>query len=381
MQQRYVSNNWLLSLLVSVSCLSGLVGCVTVPLAPTHLDEYAKKFTPPLRHGRVYCYRKYEYFACAITLPLTVDGRHSTELAPNTYTYLDLAPGSHTFATTGPFASPYSVNLNIQPQTQYFLRQDPRMGYVQNQFHLIATDEVRAKNDLKKCRLVQTFNSPSGTTLPKSRTTTHGTGFAVSPSGHVLTAYHVVENADQVHVRFGNDDWQEARVLSHSRAFDVALLKIPTGTPAFLSLSPPDSVRQGQEVFTIGYPVPGILGVQPKYANGVISSETGLSDEASLLQMTVPIQPGNSGGALVAPNGEVVGIVTSSAAVRFFLATTGTIPQNVNWAVNADYFRPLVEKATASAPREAEIKSTKARDDVVSLVRNATCLVQVESRR
>ena len=58
---------------------------------------------------------------------------------------------------------------------------------------------------------------------------------------------------------------------------------------------------------------------------------------ASILQMSVPIQPGNSGGPLIDEHGRVVGIVTSTAALKNFLHFTGTLPQNLNWAVRAEY--------------------------------------------
>lgn len=376
---RYASRSCSLTLLVSVLSGAAQTGCVTVPVAPPHLDKSAKQFSISPRNGRVYCYRKYEYFACAITLPLTVDGHHVVDLAPDTYVCFDLDPGVHTFATSGPYTAPYSINLDIQPRALYFLRQDPRMGYWQNKFYLVETDARAAKVDMERCRLVQAFNEPAGVRSPLSTTIAHGTGFAVSSNGHILTAYHVVENCDRIRVRFSNEEWLDAKLLKHSRACDVALLKISTGTPTHLPLCDVGSVRQGQKVFTIGYPVPGVLGETPKYTEGVISSQTGLTDEASLLQVTVPIQPGNSGGALVNSNGKVVGLITSSAAVKSFFAATGTIPQNVNWAVNADYIRPLLGEVGAPFESKAVIKPLGTDGDVVSFVRSATCLVEVRS--
>ena len=62
----------------------------------------------------------------------------------------------------------------------------------------------------------------------------------------------------------------------------------------------------------------------------------------SLIQTTVPIQPGNSGGPLSDEAGHVVGVVTSTAAVQSFLKYTGTLPQNINWAVKSEYLHPLL---------------------------------------
>lgn len=168
-----------------------------------------------------------------------------------------------------------------------------------------------------------------------------GTGFMIATNGIIVTAYHVVDNAKDIQVRLSSGTWVDAKLLKHSRSTDLAVLKIATPTPAHLRIADMTSVKQGQRVFTMGYPVSGVLGDEVKYTNGVISSLSGIQGEDSLMQITVPVQPGNSGGPLVNEAGEVVGVITSSAAISAFLRLTGTLPQNVNWAVKANYLTSL----------------------------------------
>ena len=130
---------------------------------------------------------------------------------------------------------------------------------------------------------------------------------------------------------------------SVSPANDLALLKVNTDTTHFLPLAAARSASVGQKVFTIGFPVTDVLGDDPKFTEGSISSLTGPSGEISFLQISVPVQPGNSGGPLVNESGEVVGVVTASAAIIPFLSATGTLPQNVNWAIKSDFALPLFE--------------------------------------
>ena len=141
-----------------------------------------------------------------------------------------------------------------------------------------------------------------------------------------------------------------------------------SGLP-YLSLGKAGALQLGDSVFTIGYPATDILGPEPKFTDGSISSLSGLGGEASLLQMTVPVQPGNSGGPVVNGQGYAVGVVTSSAAVRPFLKATGTLPQNINWAVKADYAAPFFE-APAAQPAAGD------RTEAISRTIKATCMVE-----
>jgi S1-C subfamily serine protease len=97
--------------------------------------------------------------------------------------------------------------------------------------------------------------------------------------------------------------------------------------------------------------------------------------EYSLMQISVPVQPGNSGGPLVDVSGGVIGMVTSTIAVEAFFKETGTLPQNINWAVKADYIIPLVPHQRLS---ETEIETKNTISDPVALVKKSVCLVKTK---
>lgn len=188
-----------------------------------------------------------------------------------------------------------------------------------------------------------------------------------------MTAYHVVQDAKSVRVHLADRAVAEAKVEKVSPQNDLAVLRINVQTPYFLPLAPAGSVHVGDRVFTMGYPAASLLGQEPKFTEGSVSALSGLGGEAALLQVSVPVQPGNSGGPLVNERGEVVGVVTSTAAVEAFLSATGTLPQNVNWAVKADYARPLYDVPT--------VKSLAgSRAHAIEWARRAICLVEASSR-
>ncbi len=177
-----------------------------------------------------------------------------------------------------------------------------------------------------------------------------GTCFAVGRDGRVLTAYHVVAAAREINVIFANGDRSSATIDQQSSTTDLALLRVDRKLESILPLSRSRPPQVGDTVFTMGYPTPELLGQEPKYTDGAISALSGPGGEATFMQITVPVQPGNSGGPLVNDRGEVVGVVSSTAAVLPFLKATGSLPQNVNWAVKAGYAAPLVRDTAGPGP-------------------------------
>jgi len=231
----------------------------------------------------------------------------------------------------------------------------------------------RLANDLESRLRAAESNPPptvSQSTTPSQPTKGYGTCFAVSDS-EVLTSHHVVEGASIVTVVFQDGVEKGAIVLEQSQSTDLALLKINGTTPAFLPLAPMRSLKVGEEVFTLGFPVTSILGTDAKFTEGSVSSLSGIQNDASFFQMSVPVQPGNSGGPVVNVRGEVVGIVTATAAIEAFYAATGSLPQNINWASKSDYAQLLFDALDLE-------KRAKDRAEAIEMTYSALCKVTAE---
>jgi S1-C subfamily serine protease len=190
-----------------------------------------------------------------------------------------------------------------------------------------------------------------------------GTCFVASSKGHILTAQHVIDGSSTIKIKLSGDDkFYDAKVLQVSKSNDIALLKIDANTPNWLHMISTKTISSGTQIFTMGYPVQQLLGEEPKFNDGSVSSMSGLSGEATYMQISVPIQPGNSGGPVVTFDGSVIGIVTSTAAVKPFLSFTGSLPQNINWAIKSDYAMVMLDqpyKVTKSTTRENVIDEVK----------------------
>ena len=104
-----------------------------------------------------------------------------------------------------------------------------------------------------------------------------------------------------------------------------------------------------EAVATVGFPNTGLQGFAPKLAKGEIASLGGAQDDARHSQSSAPIQPGNSGGALVDERGNVIGVVMSKLSQQAALATSGTLAENVNHAVKSIYLLGFLHGGFAGA--------------------------------
>jgi S1-C subfamily serine protease len=204
--------------------------------------------------------------------------------------------------------------------------------------------------DIKQQIATFTPGPPAASTHSETKTAIQqvGTAFVVRPDGYLLTAFHVVKGAKEIEVSCAETGKIAALVERFSEANDLAVLRVVDGkTPTYLSLADQRSVSLGEQVFTIGYPAPDLLGSEAKFNEGTISSLS-VGGDAGYMQISVPVHPGNSGGALLNRSGDVVGIVIATASAMNFLKGTGTLPQNVSWAVKGAFAVPLFDTPPAS---------------------------------
>ena len=125
---------------------------------------------------------------------------------------------------------------------------------------------------------------------------------------------------------------------------DIAILKLAKAPPLAatqIKLGDSSQARMGERIFTIGYPASKIMGEKPKYSEGVINALTGLKDDPAFFQVSVPVQPGNSGGPLFNERGEVIGITTASLS-SLAMDAMGAIAQNVNYAIKSSFVKNLL---------------------------------------
>jgi S1-C subfamily serine protease len=163
-----------------------------------------------------------------------------------------------------------------------------------------------------------------------------GSGIVVNEEGYVLTDAHVVKSCRSIAVKTQNGDAQTAKLEAIDPKNDLALIQSPAGYGQSAQFRPQSNpVKLGESIGVIGYPLTGILSTEPKATFGQINSVAGIGNDYTLLQISAPIQPGNSGGPVLDTSGNVIGIVVSQASLAM-ISKTGSIPQNVNFAIRGE---------------------------------------------
>jgi S1-C subfamily serine protease len=239
----------------------------------------------------------------------------------------------------------------------------------------IAEGQKLARN-FKPRKAPKPGTAVSTTDLLDSRPLASGTGFFVSEDGYLISNAHVVEGGTQIRL-VTNLGLLSAKVLNVDMANDLALLKA-SGRFAPLPIISSRTVKLGGTVATVGFPDPGLQGFAPKLAKGEIAALSGAGDDARYFQISVPLQPGNSGGALVDERGNVIGIVSAKLDAAAALAATGSLPENVNYAVKSSLLLSFLESLPAvSAKLKVPATAGRKFEDVVKSAQEAAVLVLV----
>ena len=198
-----------------------------------------------------------------------------------------------------------------------------------------------------------------------------GTGFFITRDGHILTCHHVIKGAAKIVIAIEGKTFP-AILVREDPNNDLALLKINGSFPA-IAFSSDRSAKMGQAVFTIGYPNPGLQGVSAKFTEGTINSLTGFQDDVRLYQISIPVQPGNSGGALLDENGNILGVIVAMLNAKTTFKITGSLPQNVNYAVKSIYAQALLDTLPEVVGKLSSPAKTKA--DAIANAEKGTVMV------
>ncbi|MEP6922459.1 MAG: Do family serine endopeptidase [bacterium] len=207
--------------------------------------------------------------------------------------------------------------------------------------------------------------------MPEQRRSGLGSGVIISTDGYILTNHHVIDGAEQIKVDLNDNRTLDAKVVGSDQPSDLAVLKLDATNLPVIALGDSDKVRVGDVVLAIGNP----LGIGQTVTMGIISAkgrQTGLSSGSfeDFLQTDAPINQGNSGGALVSTNSELIGINSQILSPSGGSIGIGfAIPSNMARAITDTLVKTgkvrrgqlgiTVVKLNTDAAKELGIKETK----------------------
>ena len=155
-----------------------------------------------------------------------------------------------------------------------------------------------------------------------------GSGVIISPDGYIVTNNHVIAKATQLSVTMNNNKTYEATVVGTDPTSDIALIKVDTEDPLpYLVFGDSDNIRIGEWVLAVGNP----FNLTSTVTAGIVSAKArNLGRNQSFIQTDAAVNPGNSGGALVNTNGELVGINTAiTSQTGAYIGYSFAVPSNI----------------------------------------------------
>lgn len=203
-----------------------------------------------------------------------------------------------------------------------------------------------------------------------------GTGFVVSPNGHIVTNSHVIDSCTgDIKGNLAGEAAMVLRVVSSDATNDLALLQAPsTATFKDFAKIRDRSMHSGDSVVAIGFPLHGYLSSDLTVTTGIVSSLSGFRNHTGRLQISAAVQAGNSGGPLFDLSGQVAGVVVAKLNALRMIKETGQLTENVNFAIKTGALRDFLDNSVVpyqTAEPKSELKTT----DIAANARPYTMLI------
>ncbi|MGJ5076366.1 tetratricopeptide repeat protein [Bradyrhizobium oligotrophicum] len=225
---------------------------------------------------------------------------------------------------------------------------------------------------------------------PAHTETVTGTGFAITFDGVIITNNHVISECDSLikaRLEGTPDQYSVATVIGRDERHDLAALRlqragsnqVPIRAVPRAILRKGPTVLQGEKAIAYGFPLRGLLATNGNLTLGNVSALSGIGDDHSYIQITTPVQPGNSGGPLYDGSGHIIGVVVAKLnALRVMLAT-GDVPQNVNFAVELGAVRQFLKQNRLEVAEE-DSTTELAVPEIALKAKLSTYLIECEAR-
>lgn len=242
------------------------------------------------------------------------------------------------------------------------------------------SEAQRLSSNWKKGQLLVRENQPAGSTAKTPVTsgnltkTGTGTAFIVGKAGEAITNLHVIDGCKEVRAE-GREG--VVKVTTSDAVNDLSLIQLPGAVSATASItSDPAKLRQGEDIIAFGFPLNAVLSSGGNLTPGVVSALTGLGNNTNQIQITAPIQPGSSGSPVLNKKGEVVGVVSMKLSDTKMVKATGSVGQNVNFAVSGQTLKSFLDTHKVDYRKGGFMSFEKSTADLADEARKWTTVVE-----
>jgi S1-C subfamily serine protease len=184
-----------------------------------------------------------------------------------------------------------------------------------------------------------------------------GTAFAVAGDGYVVTNHHVVEGCGHLEAIVGKTRIPDIQVLAVDAYADLALIKLDHQFDTVAAFRGDPPVRLGEPVMVAGFPMRHVVSTSFTVTTGVISALAGINDYTGELQISAPVQPGNSGGPLLDRAGNVIGIVSAQLDDWYAVDAVDAMPQNINFAVSGAVVQKFLSQNQVNFVKRSSVET------------------------
>jgi S1-C subfamily serine protease len=216
----------------------------------------------------------------------------------------------------------------------------------------------------------------NGSKTPAKPAAQQGSGFFINGAGDVLTCYHVIEGKAKV-TAYSNEAQLPLTLVRADKKNDLAVLRSNSGNHTYITFKKGKSFLPGEHCIALGYPLQGILSQEVNITSGQVSAMSGPDNDIRLLQVTAPIQQGNSGGPLLNDRGQICGLVMSKLNAIKLADATGDIPENIGFALNAQMIKIFLDAYGVNYD-ESDSEVVIPDPDIANKFRSAVLLIVAE---
>ena len=231
----------------------------------------------------------------------------------------------------------------------------------------VGADNIQARILQYACALAKGESKPAGKT-------TIGAGIVTTRAGLILTNHHVVDGCSAIRVIDSLKNKASAELVGSDPKNDLALIRASRSFSKVARFRQGIELQAGESVTVIGFPLAGILGIEPNVTFGYVSATAGLRGNPSTFQISAPVHKGNSGGPILDQSGNVTGIVSAKLNALAIQKKTGDLPQNISFGVKGEIAQSFLESQNVNYQSSASKRKLE-NTEVAAIGKAITVLV------